>query len=135
MDDDFYYPARDDLLTIHEDIVREDQQTESCVRSPEAVESALVYISVGYFDEVPESIHAKAAHLLRLLVAEHPFVDGNKRTALNSVVVFYELNGYKFEYEDRRIRRILKQFASDSAAVEMEEVIAYFRYHTRSGEG
>ena len=135
MDDDLYYPTRDDILTIHEDIVREDQQTEAGVRSPEALESALAYISVGYFDQAPESIHAKAAHLLRLLVAEHPFVDGNKRTALNTVVVFYELNGYKFEYEDRRIRSILKQFASDSEAVEMEEVIAYFRYRTRSGEG
>ena len=97
MDDDFYYPTRDDILTIHKDIVREDQQTEAGVRSPETVESALAFVSVGYFDEVPESIHAKDTHLLRLLVAEHPFADGNKRTALTSVVVSYELNGHKFE--------------------------------------
>lgn len=135
MDDDLYYPTVDSILTIHEDIVREDQETEPGVRSPEVIESALTYISVGYFGEAPRSIHAKAAHLLRLLVAEHPFVDANKRTALNTVVVFYDLNGYEFNYDDRRIRIILKRFASDEGAVEMEEVIAYCRDCTRSGEG
>ena len=135
MDDDLFYPTVDGILTIHEDIVREDKQTEPGVRSPEVIESALTYISVGYFGEAPRSIHVKAAHLLRLLVAEHPFVDANKRTALNTVVVFYDLNGYAFDYDDRRIRGVLKQFAIDSEAVEMDEVIAYCRDCTRSGEG
>lgn len=49
--------------------------------------------------QAPASIHAKAAHLMRLLVPEHPFVDGNKRTALNTVTVYYDINGYDFDYE------------------------------------
>jgi death-on-curing protein len=72
------------------------------------VEFALNYIEKGSFDTVPETIHEKAFHLLRLLVANHPFVDANKRTALNTAVVFYFLNGYRFEYDDE-IRSILKQ--------------------------
>ena len=135
MDSDLYYPTVDDILSIHQDIISEDSQAEAGVRSPESIKSALTYISVGYFNKIPRSIHSKAAHLLRLLVAELPFVDGNKRTALNTVVVFYDLNGYDFDYDDRQIRRILKQFATDSEAVEMEEVIAYFRANTRSSEG
>lgn len=44
------------------------------------VESASTYVSEGYFGEVPETIHEKAADLMRLLVADHPFVDGNSTT-------------------------------------------------------
>ena len=134
MDDGFVYPDREDVLAIHEDIVAEDPNATPGVRSPETIDSALTYVSEGYFGHVPETVHAKAAHLMRLLVAEHPFVDGNKRTALNTVVVFYDLNGYAFEYEDESIREILKEFATDAEAVEMDYVRAYFRTHARPAE-
>lgn len=81
------------------------------------------------------SIHAKAAHLLSLLVAEHPFVDGTKRTALNTVAVLYILDGNDFDHGDEQIRHILREFATDSEAVEMKEMIAYCRTNTRSSEG
>ena len=127
---DLVFPTLADVLSIHEDIVAEDPESEPGVRSPEAVQSALTYVSVGYFGEVPATIHEKAAHLMRLLVAEHPFVDGNKRTALNTVVVFYEVNGYEFEYGDASIRKLLRRFATDVDAVEMDEIVAYCREHT-----
>lgn len=129
------YPSVDDVLAIHEDIITEDVSSVAGVRSPDAIQSALTYISVGYFGQSPTGIHSKAAHLMRLLVAEHPFVDGNKRTALNTIVVFYDLNGFEFEYEDEPIRAILKQFATDADSVEMSAVIAYFREHARPAEG
>jgi len=66
---------------------------------------------------------------LRLLVANHPFVDGNKRTALNTVTVFYLFNGYGFEYDDE-ISRILKQFGTDEGAVDRDGVLEYLRTHT-----
>lgn len=131
---DLLYPGLADVLSIHEDIIAEDPDAEPGVRSPEAVEAALTYISVGYFDQAPDTIHAKAAHLLRLLIAEHPFVDGNKRAALNTVAVFYDLNGYDFVYEDESIRDILNQFATDAEAVKMSEVIVYCREHTQPAE-
>jgi death-on-curing protein len=67
--------------------------------------------------------------LLRLLVANHPFVDGNKRTALNTVVVSYLLNGHRFEY-DEEIREILKQFGTDERTVDEDDVLEYLRTHT-----
>jgi len=82
----------------------------------------------GSFGTGPETIHQKAFHLLRLLVANHPFVDGNKRTALNTVVVFYFLNGYRFEYDDE-IRTILKRFGTDEATVDEVETIEYLDTH------
>jgi len=56
-------------------------------------------------------------------------MDGNKRTALNTVVVFYLLNGYRFEYDDE-IRELLKQFGTDETTVEEDHVLEYLRTHT-----
>ena len=82
------YPTADDVHTLHETVVAENADTDAGVRTPAAVESALVYVSEGYFGEVPETIHEKAAHLARLLASEHPYVDGNKRTALSAATMF-----------------------------------------------
>ena len=130
MTDDLAYPSVELILDLHEQIVAEGDTTEPGVRSEDAIGSALQYISEGFFGEVPESIHDKAVHLMRLLAAEHPFVDGNKRTALRTVVVFYMMNGYTFDYGDE-IRALLHRFATDETAVDTETVVIYFRACTR----
>lgn len=43
------------------------------------------------FPTIPE----KAACLLRSLVKDHPFLDGNKRTAVVATIVFLRMNGYR----------------------------------------
>lgn len=45
------------------------------------------------------------------------------------MVVFYFLNGYRFDYDDE-IRTILKRFGTDEAAVDGEEAVEYLRSHT-----
>jgi death-on-curing protein len=124
--DDIAYPSVGLILDLHEQIVTEGDDTEPGVRSEDAIASVLQYISEGFFGEVPETIHHKAVHLMRLLVAEHPFVDGNKRTALRTVVVFYMLNGYTFDYGDE-VRTLLHRFATDEAAVDTDTAVIYFR--------
>ncbi|WP_418282110.1 type II toxin-antitoxin system death-on-curing family toxin [Halorubrum sp. DTA98] len=129
MADSFWCPSVEDVIAIHDDIVSEYPDTPAGVQNRGDVEFALNYIEEGSFDTAPETIHEKAYHLLRLLVANHSFVDANKRTALNTSVVFYFLNGYRFEYDDE-IRIILKQFGTDEAAVDEEEAVEYLRSHT-----
>jgi death-on-curing protein len=129
MADSFWYPSVEDVLTIHDDIVSEYSATHSGIRTQGDIEFTLNYIEDGRFGTAPETIHEKAFHLIRLLVANHPFVDANKRTALNTAVVFYFLNGYRFEYDDE-IRSILKQFGTDEATVDDAEIVQYLRTHT-----
>lgn len=126
-----WYPSVEDVLAIHDDIVSEYPETHSGVSNRGDIEFALDYIQEGSFDTVPETIHENAFHLLRLLVANHPFVDANKRTALNTTVVFYFLNGYRFEYDDE-IRSILKQFGTDQMTVDETETVEYLRSHTEA---
>lgn len=49
----------------------------------------------------------------------------------NVAVVFYFLNGYRFEY-DSEVRAILKGFGTDEAAVDEEDTTDYLRSHTEA---
>jgi death on curing protein len=132
---DLRYPTVDEIHAIHDDIVAEYDDTARGTRNPEAVRSALTYVSEGYFGKRPETIHEKAAHLLRLLIVEYPYVDGNKRTALSATETFYAMNGYVFAYDDAEIRAILRDLATDADAVDLESVVDYARDHTVRVEG
>src|SRR6266545_2124953 len=46
------------------------------------------------------TIHEKAGALFHSLVRNHPFVDGNKRTAVVAVFAFYALNGFRLSADD-----------------------------------
>jgi len=90
-------------------------------------------------EEVPHVVNFQNPSDLRALLTDrriellrsviHPFVDGNKRTALMSVRVFYALNGLEFAY-DRHIKEILKNLATDETGVEKEIVLSYLQEHT-----
>jgi death-on-curing protein len=67
--------------------------------------------------------------LLHLIAANHPFVGGNKRTALMSVRIFYALNGLKLDY-NREIKAVLKELATHEADVVEGAVLSYLREHT-----
>lgn len=124
-----WYPSVADVVAIHDAIVTEYADTHAGIQARGDIEFALNYIEDGHFGTSPETIHEKAFHLMRLLVANHPFVDGNKRTALNTTVVFYFLNGYRFAYNEE-IRTTLKRFGTDEQAVNEEETISYLKSHT-----
>lgn len=132
-DETIEYLTSEDVLGIHEVIVESNTDTEPGVSSRGDVEYAVEFVREGHFGRVPKTIHEKAFQLLRLLVSNHPFVDGNKRTALASTTVFYALNGRAFEY-DREMKTILKAFATDSEAVDREEVLSYLRVNMATDE-
>lgn len=128
-DEEVIYPDEDDIFLIHEDVIEDDPDADWGVKNANAVGSALYYVSVGFYGQVPETIHEKAAHLMRLIAADHAFVDGNKRTALGTTALFYDLNEVDFDYDDE-VRGILEAFATDSESVDMDCVIEYCRNHT-----
>ena len=53
-----------------------------------------------------ENLAEKAAYLLYELIAQHPFIDGNKRTALIATITFLELNGYQLEFEEKEVEEL-----------------------------
>jgi death-on-curing protein len=92
--DDPVFLTVDDVLALHIDQIREfggsegvqDQGgQESAVAQPSATYGGM-HLHVGLFE--------MAATYAFHIAENHPFVDGNKRTALNAAIVFLGLNGF-----------------------------------------
>jgi death-on-curing protein len=63
-------------------------------------------------EELYPTIEEKAAILLYLLTQNHPFVDGNKRTALSACFWFLENNGYTLRVENEELYQFTLAIAS-----------------------
>lgn len=109
-DGELWYPTVGDILTLHEEIIAEDPDATPGTEDANRIEFAIDYVREGHYGEVPETIHEKAFHLMRLLASNHWFADGNKRTALSTVEEFYFFNGLKFDYGED-VRSMLKLFS------------------------
>lgn len=65
------------------------------------LESALARPKATAFGEdAYPTLHEKAAALFQSLAANHALLDGNKRTSLAALELFYELNGCCFSASD-----------------------------------
>jgi death on curing protein len=104
-------------------VLRDRGLLESAVARPQA--SALEV------DAYPDLV-TKAAALLHSLVLNHPFVDGNKRTAVLATLVFLDLNGYLIQWDQDEALDFVLRLAQHQ--VELEDVTLFLRdrMHRRS---
>jgi len=81
-----------EVLEIHAEVMG----GHAALRDLGLLESAVVRPQASAFgrDAYPDVV-SKAAALLPSLVLNHPFLDGNKRTAVLATLVFADLNGYQ----------------------------------------
>jgi death on curing protein len=77
-----------DVLAMHEDQIRRYGGTPG-IRDPGLLEAALFRPQTGYYTDLIE----EAAALWESLAQDHPFLDGNKRTAFAAMYTFLAING------------------------------------------
>ena len=77
-----------EALTFHADQMQRYGGDEG-IRDPGALESALFRPQTGYYDD----LISEAAALWESMAQNHPFIDGNKRTAFAVMDVFLKMNG------------------------------------------
>ncbi len=79
-------------------------------------------------DLYPDII-SKAACYLRSFSMNHPFFDGNKRTALLSTMVFLEMNGYRITGDNEELYQLVKRAVVEKKSVEQiaEDLKPYIR--------
>jgi death-on-curing protein len=73
-------------------------------------------------------LFAKAAALMESLIKNHPFVDGNKRTAITAVGVFLHSCGYLVDASQEELYRFTMEMANGGAG--QEEAKEWFRTHS-----
>ena len=67
----------------------------------------------------------KAAALMDSLVRNHPFVDGNKRTAIASAALFLRINGYQLAVENNEMVRFA--LACAQSQLSLDEIVEWFK--------
>ena len=77
-----------EALTFHADQMQRYGGDEG-IRDPGALESALFRPQTGYYDD----LISEAAALWESMAQNHPFIDGNKRTAFAVTDVYLKMNG------------------------------------------
>ena len=75
-----------------------------------------------------KTIYDKAAALVHSLLMNHQFVDGNKRTAMFSVMTFLELNGQVFTAKQKEV--VEYALYIENSHPEIEEISLWLKNHS-----
>ena len=107
-----------EVLAMHEDQLQR-YGGAAGLRDPGQLESALYRPQTGYYADVIE----QAAALWESLSQNHPFVDGNKRTAFAATYTFLVINGWQLTADAEETYQFMlglyeaQGFAFDALAV------------------
>src|ERR1700735_1319557 len=116
-----------EVLAMHEDQIKREGGAAG-VRDVGALESALYRPQTGYSDD----LIGEAAALWESLSQNHPFVDGNKRTAFAATYTFLMINGYGFVAgaEDESVPFVSGLYETNRS--NFENLVPWLRAQTRS---
>jgi death-on-curing protein len=98
------------------------------VRDQGALQAAVARPQTGYYSDAIE----EAAALFESLSQNHPFLDGNKRTAITATIVFLACNGYRVSFNDvEAYEWLMALYATGRVAKNVIE--AWLRQHSEVG--
>lgn len=80
-------------------------------------------------EELYPTIEQKAAAMIRGIVGDHPFVDGNKRTAMLAGLTLLEINGRTFIGRKGELEDFAVKVAVEHLSV--EEIAAWLESHSK----
>jgi len=86
----------DDILFIHEEEIKT-AGGEPNIRDLDGVKACVDTPKASFGGEYLNDIFGMAATYISCIAIRHPFMDGNKRTALASALTFLYINGYEVE--------------------------------------
>ena len=119
------------VLEIHNRVI-ESTGGSYGLRDKNALESAL-FSPLATFDgqELYPEIFEKVAVLLFKIANNHPFLDGNKRTAFVVALTIFATNGYEFEFTQEEVVSFMLRVARGSSSY--QQICKWFKDHNISG--
>lgn len=125
---DVFYPTRGDILAIHRKEL-EASGGASGVRDEDGIDAALERMKQKLFgNDAYPTLAEKAAAFFQTLLQRHPFVDGNKRTAVRTVYAFLELNGREVTAGIEETVELTRSTAAGDR--DIDELTDWFEAHT-----
>ena len=122
------YLTEEQVLFIHSRLIDETGGVHG-IRDLALLQSAVSRpkATFGSKNLYPDICH-KAAALLESLIKNHPFIDGNKRTAITSAGIFLQRNGYILETAQRELERFTLSVATGKAS--FEDTVKWLRKYS-----
>ncbi|WP_116968721.1 type II toxin-antitoxin system death-on-curing family toxin [Blastomonas sp. UPD001] len=122
---DWIWVRQDVVLALHDEQIAEHGGL-SGIRDPALVESALARpLNLAAYGE-PDAADLAAAYAFGL-ARNHPFADGNKRSAAVVALTFLLLNGVAFEITEAEL--VVMTLALAAGDLTEDEVARWFRDH------
>jgi death-on-curing protein len=72
-----------------------------------------------------KDVFRKTAALMESLTNNHPFIDGNKRTAVTSSTLFLQFNGHLLNTSQKKLEKFALQMATDKAS--FQDAVEWFK--------
>lgn len=117
------------ILTFHQDQL-ERYKGKSGIRDEKLLESALAQPQASFGGEyVHKNLFHMAAAYGFHLCQNHPFYDGNKRTALIAMYTFLFVNGYQIKADKKSLFAIMMDLARGK--VNKDELAEYLKKHSK----
>lgn len=128
-----YYLTLEQILVIHDDQIERYGGSHG-IRDLALLESAVMRPQASFGGkDLYSSFFRKAAVLVHSLIKNHPFVDGNKRTSVVSVILFFEQNGFRLDIGQKE----LVDFALGVEAGELDVngIVVWLKKHSSKMKG
>ena len=126
------YFSLEEVLELHYRVI-EDYGGSHGVRDESRLKSLLEAPQLVAFDqEQYPTDYEKAAVYMRNTIADHMFVDGNKRTGTTLAVIFLMRSGYELTATPRELEDFAVSVATDQ--LEVETIADWLRAHSRESD-
>jgi death-on-curing protein len=122
------FPTRQVVQALHAEQLRRHGGAQG-LRDENALESALQRAENKATYGDPDVFDLAAAYAFGL-ARNHAFVDGNKRTAIVTAMLFLQLNGWRCTADNGRIYEFTMALAA--GAIDEAGATAFFRDHARN---
>jgi len=122
------YLTLSDVLAIHADQIQRYGGSLG-LRDPGQLEAALYRPQTGYYADPIEA----AAALWESLSQNHPFIDGNKRTAFAATYTFLAINGRRLVADAEATYAFLMELY-DRHAFTFDALLGWLRLNTHSSD-
>lgn len=108
---DYYFLSLEDILTIHEDQLNR-YGGKKGIRDQNLLLSAIAQ-PYSTFDGqyLHKTVYDKAAAYLFHICQNHPFIDGNKRVAAVSALMFLLMNDYAVDFKEDDLEKMVRVVA------------------------
>lgn len=121
----------DVVLAMHEEALQMHGGPEG-VRDMDLLESALARPkNLFAYSNEPPTLSRLAASYAKGIVANHPFMDGNKRTAFIVSLTFLRVNG--LEVTAPKEDRVLTFWSLAAGEISEDQLVAWFERNTTAG--